>query len=33
MTVYVCGPDFENILCGIYDAFMGGRERKTCGWN
>lgn len=25
MTVYVCGPDFENILCGIYAAFMEGK--------
>ena len=22
MTVYVCGPEFESILCGVYDAWM-----------
>lgn len=22
MTVYLCSPDFEGILCGIYDAWM-----------
>ncbi|MCB7320473.1 TIGR03915 family putative DNA repair protein [Lacrimispora sp. 210928-DFI.3.58] len=22
MTVYVCEPDFESILCGVYDAWM-----------
>ena len=21
MTVYVCEPDFESILCGVYDAW------------
>lgn len=25
MTVYVCGPEFESILCGIYDAWMSGK--------
>lgn len=29
MTVYVCGPDFENILCGIYDAFMEGKGQEN----
>ena len=23
MTIYLCNPDFEGILCGIYDAWMG----------
>lgn len=22
MTIYLCNPDFEGILCGIYDAWM-----------
>lgn len=22
MTIYLCSPDFEGILCGIYDAWM-----------
>lgn len=26
MKVYLCGPDFENILCGIYEAFMGSES-------
>lgn len=29
MTVYVCGPDFENILCGIYDGFMEGKGHEN----
>ena len=22
MTIYLCVPDFEGILCGVYDAWM-----------
>ena len=29
MTVYVCGPELESILCGICDALMSGRDHGS----
>lgn len=29
MTIYLCNPDFEGILCGVYDAWIGGRGHSN----
>ncbi len=29
MTVYVCGAEFESILCGIYDAWMSRKGHEN----
>lgn len=29
MTVYVCGPEFESILCGVYDGWMSRKGHEN----